>query len=88
MSSTREAAHIRTDLSDDGRSSDWSSRRQREEEFHSFLFLGNEGSNIHLHPMDRPIQVVEMVEQFAKEQLVGRLYSTIQCQAQRRQLFA
>jgi len=88
MSSTREAAHIRTDLSDDGRSSDRSSRRQREEEFHRFFLLGNESGNIDLHPLDRPIQVVEVVEQFAKEQLVVRLYSSIQRQTQRGQLFA
>ena len=67
MSSTGEAAHVRTDLSDDGRSSDQSSRRQREEEFHRFFLLGNESGNIDLHPLDRAIQVVEVVEQFAKE---------------------
>ena len=67
MSSTREAAHIRTDLSDDGRSSDRSSRGPGEEEFHRFFLLGNQSGNIDLHPLDRAIQVVEVVEQFAKE---------------------
>src|SRR5438270_13218242 len=40
------------------------------------------------YQLDRPIQVVEVVEQFAKEQLVVRLYSSIQRQTQRGQLFA
>jgi hypothetical protein len=36
--------------------------------------------------MDRPIQVVEVIEQFSKQQLVVRLDSSIQRQAQRGQL--
>src|SRR6266487_4945009 len=40
MSGTREAAHVRANLGDDGRSRDGSSCRQREEEFHCFFLLG------------------------------------------------
>src|SRR5260221_7943824 len=88
MSSTREAAYVRADSGDDGRSGDMSGGRQGEEELHRFFLLGNQGRNIHLHAMDRPIQVVEVVEQFANEQSVMSLVPPIQRQTQRGPLFA
>ncbi len=88
MSGAREAAHVRADLGDDGRSRDSSGRGPGQQEFQGFFLLGNQGGNIHLHPMDRSIQVVEVVEQFANEQPVMRLDPPIQSQTQRGQLFA
>ena len=83
-----EAAHVRADLGDEGRSRDRSGRGPGQQELHRFFLLGNQGSNLHLHPMDGPIQVVEVVKQFANEQSVMSLDPPIQSQTQRRPLFA
>ncbi len=88
MSGTWEATHVRADLGDDGRSSHRSGRGPGQEELHGFFLLDNQSANIDLHPVDRPLQVIEVVEQFANQQLVMCLDSPVQRQTQRGQLFA
>ncbi len=55
MSGTWEATHVCADLGNDGRSAHGSGRWQGQQELHRFFLLGNQGGNIHLHPMDRPL---------------------------------
>ena len=83
FSAADAAHHVRADLGDDGRSSHGSGRWQSQQEFYRFFLLGHQGGNIHLHPMDRPLQVVEMVQQFANEPSMMRLDPSIQRQTQR-----
>jgi hypothetical protein len=82
MAGTWEATHICADLSDDGSSRDRSGCWQGEQKLHRFFLLGEQISNALLHPMDGPLQIVEVVEQFANELSVMRLYSSIESQTQ------
>jgi hypothetical protein len=88
MSRTWEATHVRADLGDDGRSGHGSGCWQAQQELHGFFLLCNQSANIDLHPMDCPLQVIEVVEQFANQQLVMSLDPSIQRQTQCGQLFA
>jgi hypothetical protein len=87
-SHSQNAAKARANLGENRRRSDGSSRGQGEQDLYGALLLGQKLGKADFHPLDGPLQLLEVIEQFTNEQAVMGWHSARQCQPECWQLLA
>jgi hypothetical protein len=70
-----KARHVHPDFGQDGGRADGSGRRQGEQQPDGVFLFGHQSGDADFHPMDRLLQVGEVLEQFAQELPLVRLYA-------------
>jgi hypothetical protein len=88
MGCAGKARHVGADLRENGSRGARPRRRQGEQQLEGVFLLGHHSGDAHLHPMDRLLQVVEVIEHLVQQLPLMRLHPAGQGAPQGGQLLA